>query len=95
MNILNIYYHFQEDTEKFQPYIDAMNQIRGYINATWELTHKIKNQKEFALQVKDLPVGNIMFQLRSGKKIDDIFSQMNDTTRIKLFQYFIKEKIED
>lgn len=72
--------YFPEDEHLFLPYIKKYDIILKDINDTWNSVKDIKDQKEFALKVKDKHYGFILFQLRKNPeiKISDILSNMND-----------------
>jgi hypothetical protein len=47
-------------------------------------TRLIKDQKEYAMIVKDSPVSGIMFQLKKGRSLSAIIRGMTDAARIRL-----------
>jgi len=79
---------FPEDTEFFMPYIKSHTQLLQHINDLWRETHNIEDQKEFALKVKDTSIASIMFQLRKGLTLDEIFYNMNDKKKVELLENY-------
>lgn len=72
--------YFPEDEHLFLPYIEKFNNIVDEINETWFNVKDIKDQKEFAMKVKDKSYGFVLFQLKKnpGLTISKILSNMND-----------------
>lgn len=70
--------YFPEDRQFFQPYIDAYNAFIEDINNVWNSIKHIKDQKEFALKVKDKPIASILFTLKKGFTIKDAFDKIQD-----------------
>jgi len=69
--------YFPEDRQFFNPYINAYNKLREEIDRLWDNTKGIKDQKKFALQVKDKPYASILFSLRKEFTIRDSFDKIN------------------
>lgn len=80
--------YFPEDRKIFQPYIDVFNKIKDDINSLWNKNKDIEDKKEFAFKIKDHPVGLILFQLRKGRSLDDIFYKLTENSKIKLFEEY-------
>lgn len=68
--------YFPEDREIFQPWIDARRTLRFVVDSTFEECKHIKDQKEFALRVKDLHYAGILFQMRKGCTYVEIIERM-------------------
>jgi hypothetical protein len=67
--------YFPEYRTMFKPYEDAFAELIREIDNVWVDTHGIENQKEFALEVKDLPYSSILFSMRKTEKsFEDIWS---------------------
>ena len=56
--------YFPEDIELFTPYIESRNRLVAEIDEVFARVRDITDQKEFALQVKDLPYSSILFTMR-------------------------------
>jgi len=56
--------YFPEDSHLVEPYSSARKQLLSNIKDNWESHKDIKNQKEFALAVKDKPYSGILFAMR-------------------------------
>jgi len=82
--------YFPEDRPFFQKYIDAHERLREDISKTWEKVKEIENQKEFALQVKHLPISGILFRMKKGEKYEDVIEKMNDNSKINIFRGYMK-----
>jgi len=65
--------YFPEDEKLVNPYIEKYNNLLYNINKTYDKFKDIENQKDFAMKVKDLSFSGILFQLRKGKSMNDIF----------------------
>jgi len=83
--------YYEEDKEFFVPYINAYNKMINEINTIYDKYKNIENQKEFALQVKDLPVAPVLFSMRKGQKLYDILDSFNDNRKLYLLEKY-KEK---
>ncbi len=81
---------FPEDRVYFEKYINAYERMLGAIDICWILCKDIKNQKEFALKVNKTGVGSIMFNIRKGKKIEDILNNLTKNAKIRIIESFIK-----
>ncbi len=84
--------YFEEDREYFEPYIDAYNKMMKDINDYYELYNDIDKQKDFAMIVKDLKIAPILFSLRKGEKLNDIFDKLNDKKKFELLEYYKPKK---
>lgn len=67
---------FPEDEEKFVDAIDALELMLDRLEMHYENHYTIESQKEFALEVKDLPMSAVYFKARGLKlSIVDAFKQ--------------------
>jgi hypothetical protein len=80
--------YFNCDRPYFEPYINAYNRMIEDIHVKWNLYKNIESQKDFALTVKDTPIASIMFQLRKGLTLDEIFSNMHDKKKVELLEKY-------
>lgn len=80
--------YFPEDREYFEPYINAYDRMINQIYEVWEKTKDIETQKDFALQVKDLPIGFVLFGFRQGKNLADIFNNVNYKKKFELMERY-------
>lgn len=78
--------YFPEDKNMLQPYIDKYTNLKNDVLSTYETYKHIENQKEFALKVKDLPYASMLFSLRKGMTVENIFSVDRLNTFIKFFE---------
>ena len=76
--------YFPEDEKLVGPYIEKYNNLLYNVNNIYEKYKDIEDQKSFAMKVKDLPFSGILFQLRKGKSINDIFCVDNVNMIMKL-----------
>lgn len=75
--------HFPEDHELFDPYIVAFGRMHEMIQDL--MVHvSIKDQKVFALKVKDTPVSGIMFMVRKGISVQDALDRMTDDNKARM-----------
>lgn len=77
--------YFPEYKKIIQPYVDSYEGMLYYITQYYDTFKDIKDQKEFALKVKDDKYSGVYFQLRKGKKLKDIFCLDNLNYVLKLF----------
>jgi len=70
--------YFPEDREFFNPYINAYEKFKESVYSVWESVKHIDNQKDFAMNVKDLPISGILFGLKKGLTLDKIFDNITD-----------------
>jgi len=84
---------FPEDRKFFEPYIEAYSQLIINIKTTWETVKNIENQKDFAMQVKDIDgIRTFMFQMRKGISISDIINRLTDNSKFELLQTYKCQK---
>lgn len=82
---------FPEDQEFFDPYIQAYERMIEDIRETYNKYKDIESQKEFALNVKDLSIGSIMFNLRKGLTLEQTFDNMTDRKKVELLETYKEE----
>jgi T4 RnlA family RNA ligase len=75
--------YFPEDFDFMKTYIDEFNNLKEEIVNVFNKYKHIEDQKEFALKAKDLKYSSVLFQLRKGKHINEIF-------HIDNLNYFVK-----
>lgn len=79
---------FPEDKEFFDPYIKAYEKMINDINDYYNLYNDIQPQKKFALIIKDLPIAGILFSLRKGLTLEEIFDKMTDNKKEELLNRY-------
>jgi hypothetical protein len=80
---------FPEDNRYFKPYIKAYNNL---VNDTIKLYKKykyIEDQKEFALAIQDLKCKNLLFGLRQGKTLSELFSKLTNNSKISFIEKYL------
>jgi len=83
--------YFPEDRKHFVPYQTALLKAKGDVESLMQYM-SIEDKKEFALKVKDSPVGFIMFGLRKGLTVEQIFANMTDDRCLEfLGKYLLNE----
>lgn len=85
--------YFPEERQRFQPYIDSLNNLENDIKQVWEDNKEVKNQKEFALEIKHLPYASSLFQARS-KQQDPVhcFFSGSESYQMKVLEKFMEGK---
>jgi len=78
--------YFGTDLPIMKPYIDKYNQLKLDIIKSYMKFESIKNQKEFALNIKDIPYKSFLFGLRKGLNFDDMFTLDNLNQLVKYFE---------
>lgn len=89
--------YFPEDAQYIDPYVDVLNELNLKILYTAKQTKLIEDQKEFALQVKDLPYSAVMFQWKKNKCCGfplDFFTSQPLNYRRKLLLSLVGENDE-
>ena len=76
--------YFPEDKEFFDPYILAYHNMIKDIYDYWNLYGDINSQKEFALTIKDFIIAPILFSIRKGLTMEEIFDNMTDKKKEEL-----------
>lgn len=76
---------FPEDYKDFEPYINALSDLQA---ALAEFKNKINSggfdewsQKEFALEVKDLPYSSIAFKMKQGKTFKEAWEGLTTNSK--------------
>ena len=80
--------YFPEDEEYFNPYIQAYEKMIKDIWETYNEYKDIESQKEFALNVKDLPIASFLFELRKGLGLEECFSKLSDKKKQALLEHY-------
>jgi len=83
---------FPEDKEFFNPYITAFNKMLKELNFLYDKHKDITNQKDFALKIKHSPCCGILFNLRKGRTLKEIFERMSVSSKVDLLRKYKKEK---
>jgi hypothetical protein len=82
--------YFPEDQKEFDPYINAYKNMILEIDWYWMKAKDIKDQKEFAMAIKDCHAKNILFGMRNKKqKIHNIIDNMTDNAKVKLLKGYV------
>lgn len=82
--------YFPEDEHHFALYVCGLSSLLMEIDATWNKTCQIENQKEFALSVKDVPYSAVLFQTKQrGDEPIHVFHQQRESYKIKLLEDWI------
>ena len=79
---------FPEDIEFFDPYIQAFYNMMEDLMKMWNENKDIEDQKEFALNVKDHKLASILFQLRKGLALEDMFDKLHDKKKQELLEHY-------
>lgn len=82
---------FPEDRKIFEGYIKAYERMIKGIHSTWERTKTIKDQKEFALQVKNLPIASVLFRLRKNHNLEQIFNSITIDSKIRMIEKYMND----
>lgn len=77
--------YFPEDGDLVKPYLKKFNELMANVERIFMKYSMIEDQKEFALKVKDLPFAWMLFNMRKGQLIEEIFSIDNFNKIYKLF----------
>jgi hypothetical protein len=80
--------YFPEDRKHFASYQTALLKAKGDVESLMQYM-SIEDKKEFALKVKDSPVGFIMFGLRKGLTEGQIFANMTDDRCLEFLGKYI------
>lgn len=79
---------FPEDYKDFEPYINALSDLQA---ALVEFKNKINSggfdgwsQKEFALEVKDLPFSSIAFKMKQGKTFKEAWEGLTTNSKYNM-----------
>lgn len=90
--------YFPEDIQFFQPYMDAYKKLVEDIENNHFVHSIIREQKKFALTIKDLPFSGILFQMRKmdqeGKaySIKELINKLSDDAKLRLLEIYCKKK---
>jgi hypothetical protein len=80
--------YFPEDTKFFSPWINAYNEFHRTALEIYEKNKHIESQKEFALQVKDLPYSGLLFQMRQGKSFSESINRLHSDKKVDILNSF-------
>lgn len=82
--------YFPEDEKFFTPYVEALSYLLRRIDTEWAQYGDIQDQKEFAIQVKDLPFSAVLFQTKQKKMGPcDVFHQQSESYKMKVLEAFV------
>lgn len=77
--------YFPEDEKFFTPYLQGFEDLMFEVENTWLRTGGIKDQKEFALAIKDLPYSALLFQGRAKQEHpENLFHKQSESYKLKL-----------
>lgn len=84
--------YFPDERVLFQPYITARDELLQEIEQVYQATREIKDQKEFALAVKDKPYSSVLFAMRKYN-IDNAYLIIADNRQYqeKLLLSYMKQ----
>jgi hypothetical protein len=78
--------YYEEDRALFEPAIKTVADFKQMLEDQWEKVKHIEDQKEFALQVKDLHGSGIFFAAKKTKQSPThVFNTMEIQKQLKLF----------
>lgn len=80
--------YFPEDFKFFSPWIDAYNKFHETAIEIYEKNKHIESQKEFALQVKDLPYSGLLFGMRQGKSFSECINRLHSDKKVDILNSF-------
>lgn len=80
--------YFEDDRKYFEPYIKAYEILFDDINFIWEKYKTVKDQKDFAMYVKDFPFASILFRKRkdSEQSFVHLFNLQSDSYKRDLLE---------
>lgn len=76
--------YFGQYRNLFEPIIEAREKLFTDIMVSWDKFSIIDNQKDFALNVKDLTYSAILFTMRKDKAFHDVWNNMRTETKTEL-----------
>lgn len=78
--------YFEEDRPFFEPLVKEVQDFIAEIETVWANAKHIKDQKEFALQVKDHRASGLLFETRKrNQEISYTFAEMDMNKKLRLF----------
>jgi len=82
--------YFPEERERFAPYMSKWAAVQGEVDFIYKSHEHIKDQKEFALSVKDYPFSFILFQARAKKQTPQHVLVLTDANKkVKLLSTYM------
>ena len=82
--------YFPEDYDLFEPYEQAHRNLVDRVYTTWHSCKGIEDQKEFAMEVKDLPYSGILFSLRNyDLTMEDAVAKMTKQNKRDLLAKYV------
>ena len=80
--------YFEDDRKYFEPYIKAYEVLFDDINFIWEKYKMVRDQKDFAMYVKDFPFASILFRKRkdSEQSFLHLFNLQSDSYKRDLLE---------
>jgi len=83
---------FPEDRKFFNPYIGAFNRMMKEVDNLYSRVEHIIDQKEYALKVKNHGCCGILFMMKKGKTLSEIFDRMTVNGKVEIVKKYMKEK---
>ena len=89
--------YFPEDLQFFAPYMTAYKKLVEDIENNYFVHSIIKEQKKFALTIKDLPFASILFQMRQLDQenkqytIKELIGALTDDKKLRLLESYCKK----
>lgn len=78
--------YFEEDQEIFKPYMEKFYNLKNEVENVFNELKDIEDQKSFALKAKKYNFSGILFSMKKGLTVDDIFDIKNLNQILKFFK---------
>lgn len=80
--------YFEEDRAFFEPLVQEVQDFIADVQQIWEGARNIRDQKEFALRVKDHRASGLIFETRKRNgEIEHVFNSMDMNKKLRLFGF--------
>lgn len=84
--------YFPEDEKYFTPVIDALSWFLKCTDTAYEMVKGVEDQKEFAIQVKDLPGSWLYFTARKSAKMpSEVFNDSELNKRVRTLESYMQK----
>ena len=80
--------YFESDRELFEPYIRKYNELKVWIENTYNDIKDIESQKNFALEAIKTPFSGILFEMRKGVSLNNTLEKMQIEKIINILDSF-------
>lgn len=83
--------YFPEDEKHFKDWRIAHSKMVSNLDFLWNTNKGLESQKDFAMQVKDSPVGGMLFNMRKGLTSVEALAKVNESAYVDILSKYLED----